>query len=144
MVVVAAPIIVGALGGTVVACAVVDVGLFALGAAGGVTTILGTVNAAQHHDWDTVAENAGGLVGGGLVGGFGGGRSLGGMDGKPSPAPRMTSIKQMLEYEDANKYDRSLGPAWPKWYGSKPTPASGGGVITLAGGGAASLPGLLH
>ena len=138
-VVVAAPVAVAGLVGlglsTTAASATVTVGLTALSAAGAVSTGINTYNAVKRDDWDTVAYNAGTVVGGLGVGIYGGGRSLAGLNGTPSTTPGgLLGDKGMgLDFNYP-------GGSLVGWLGSGPTPQSGGAVATLIGTGISTVP----
>src|SRR5216684_5519013 len=81
-------------------------------------------------NWDGLAFDAGSLVGGSRVGGFGGRTIAEGINGEPSPP---WSIRN--EYRQL--FDPSLGSIGD-WLATGPNPGSAGGSAALGGAGAAS------
>ncbi len=124
---------------TASAAVTTGVGVAAVG--GAVATGVNTYNAVQANDWNAVAFNAGGVVGGLAVGVGGGGRAMAeGIMGRPSPAPNTWNPITVAQYEWSARLrldypDGSI----PAWMASAPTPASGGASAAFTAGGVGSF-----
>jgi RHS repeat-associated protein len=145
VVIVGAPLVVSGLVAvgvpTTTASAVVTTGVGITAVAGAVATGVDTYNAVQANDWNTVAFNAGTVVGGVAVATSGGGRALAeGIMGRPSPAPNTWNVLEILRYEWSARYQGNYpGGSLSSWMATAPTPASGGASATFTTSGATSL-----
>ncbi len=108
--------------------ATVTAGIGVTALAGSAATGINTYKAVQANDWNTVAFNAGSVVGGLAVGVSGGGRALTeGIQGSPSSAPDTWNPLTILQYEWSARYQIDYpGGSVPSWMASAPTPAAGG------------------
>jgi len=126
---------------TAVSSAVVTTGIGVAAVGGAVATGVNTYNAVQANDWNAVAFNAGGVVGGLAVGVGGGGRAMAeGIMGRPSPAPNTWNPITVAQYEWSARLrlDYPNGSI-PAWMASAPTPASGGASAVFTAGGVSSF-----
>jgi RHS repeat-associated protein len=126
-VIVAAPV-----AASVVGAGIVDAALLTAAAYGGYSTIVNTSQSAGSAtvtgNWNGAALNVGVLVGGGLVGVSGGGRTMvEGMMGEPSTSPNTWNPYVIFQ----NEVNKTLNPfqtggSIPGWLASSPTPFGGG------------------
>jgi RHS repeat-associated protein len=132
---------------TVAATTVVSGGLLVAAAAGVAATAVTTVNAVQAGDWDTVAYNAGAIVGGLAVGAAGGRTTANSLSPEPSQAPPLWKPIETWRYEWARGYNPNyINPDGTPGsllgaFGKGPTPAGAAGAAGLAGAGDAAAAG---
>ena len=139
IVAVAAPVAVTALVtagvSTTVASAIVTTGLGVGAVVGTASTVASTTIAVMNNDWDSVAFNAGNIVGGIGCGSFMGRGMVNKMTGIESRAPTGISLKERLAYEHANRYNPNYeNGSVTKWMGSAPTPMAGAAAIGFTAG----------
>lgn len=134
-IVVAAPVAVAGLTAVglsaAAATATVTTGLGVAAVVGGVTTVVDTTIAVRSGDWDRVAYNVGGVVGGAVVGAAGGGRYIA---DNVSQTPSSVPPGRGLFGDQYMHYQSGKGSVFA-WLATGPTPQSGGGAAAIIASG---------